>query len=72
METLSFPSIGTGAYGYPVERAAPVALGAIARHLRRGSGLRAVRVVCSDERTFAAYRGALAALTAEAESRRVA
>lgn len=31
---VAFPSISTGAYGYPVERAAGVALSAVAEHLR--------------------------------------
>ena len=33
LESVSFPSISTGAYGYPVEKAAMVALGAVSRYL---------------------------------------
>lgn len=62
LETVSFPSISTGAYGYPLEEAAPVALGAVAEHLRKGGGLRRVRFVLFDARTLAAYAKALDAL----------
>src|SRR4030067_472308 len=35
LQSIAFPSIGTGAYGYPVEEAAPVALFAVATFLRK-------------------------------------
>ena len=62
LKTVSFPSISTGAYGYPLDEAAEVALGAVAKHLRAGSGLRRVRFVLFDARTLAAYAKAIAAL----------
>ncbi len=34
-QTISFPSISTGAYGYPMAEAAAVALDAVVRHLER-------------------------------------
>lgn len=34
LRTVAFPAISTGVYGYPLEEAAPIALGAIAEHLR--------------------------------------
>ena len=33
--TISFPAISTGVYGYPLEEAAEIAVGAVAAHLRR-------------------------------------
>ncbi len=59
LKSVSFPSISTGAYGYPMEKAARVALATILEHLKAGSSLSLVQVVCFSEETFAAYRAAL-------------
>lgn len=59
-ETVSFPSISTGVYGYPVELAAPVAIGAVASFLRQRAGsVREVVFVLFDQATFAAYEDSL-------------
>lgn len=61
--TVSFPSISTGVYGYPVEKAAPAALSAVAEALRRPAcPVREAVFVLFDDATFAAYQAALAAL----------
>jgi O-acetyl-ADP-ribose deacetylase (regulator of RNase III) len=60
LRTLAFPSLSTGAYGYPLPEASPVALGAVAAHGSAGSKLSEVRFVLFDERTLDAYRQALA------------
>jgi len=59
---LAFPSISTGAYGYPLAPAARIALGTVVAHLRGGSGLAEVTFVLFAERTLAEYATALAAL----------
>ena len=60
LRTIAFPSISTGVYGYPVEKAAPVALGAVAAFLEKETGApERVRFVLFDEGTFEAYRAAL-------------
>lgn len=60
LASVSFPSIGTGAYGYPVSGAAAVALGTVARFLREEEAAPSrVRFVLFDEATFGAYRAAL-------------
>ena len=61
-KTVDFPSISTGVYGYPVDRAAKVALGAIAGYLGEHPEIERVRMVCFDSQTKAAYDAALAAL----------
>src|SRR5260221_67748 len=45
LETLAFPAISTGAYGYPKDEAARVALAAIRRALARDDAVREVRLV---------------------------
>jgi O-acetyl-ADP-ribose deacetylase (regulator of RNase III) len=45
IESVAFPSISTGAYGYPIAQAAGVALGAVSQHLAARSPLAEVRFV---------------------------
>lgn len=60
--TLAFPSISTGAFGYPVDRAAVVALSTVAEALGRAEQVREVRFVLFDEITFEQYKEASASL----------
>src|SRR3970040_263332 len=63
LQSIAFPSIGTGAYGYPVEEAAPVALSAVATFLRKkkkAPGL--VRFVLFNVETLRAYHEAIEGL----------
>jgi O-acetyl-ADP-ribose deacetylase len=62
LESVAFPSISTGAFGYPIEEAAPVALRAIADALRAARHVRLVRCVLFAEADLDAYRRALAAM----------
>ena len=59
MKTVSFPSISTGAYGYPIDEAANVALGAVVEWLRENDGLEEVRFVLYNERDLQTYVRAL-------------
>ena len=58
-ETVDFPSISTGVYHFPLEKAAEIAIGTIAAYLREHPEIRRVRMVCFDERTKAYYDRAL-------------
>lgn len=61
LKSISFPSISTGAYGYPVAEAAGVALKAIVDFLRsRETSLEEVYFVLYDEQTYNAYVNKLA------------
>jgi O-acetyl-ADP-ribose deacetylase (regulator of RNase III) len=62
LKTVSFPSISTGVYGYPVDKAAQVALGAIADFLKQNKSLEEIVFVLFDSRTFEAYQRALSEL----------
>ncbi|GAI24281.1 unnamed protein product, partial [marine sediment metagenome] len=58
LRSVSFPSISTGAYGYPLEAAARVALRAIIDYLREGASLKLVQLVCFAKEAFDAYKEA--------------
>lgn len=53
--SVSFPAISTGAYGYPTELAAPVALSATAAALDEFPQVELVRFVLFDERTYGIF-----------------
>ena len=59
IRTVSFPSVSTGANGYPVDRAARVALGEVISFLERGTGPEEVRFVLFDRPTYDAHAAAL-------------
>jgi O-acetyl-ADP-ribose deacetylase (regulator of RNase III) len=59
VRSLAFPSISTGAYGYPLADAAEVATGAVRAVLERGSPLVLVKWVLFSDRDLEAYRAAL-------------
>jgi len=60
LASISFPSISTGAYGYPVDKASRVAIRAVNAFLRQSvTSLREVVFVLFDSQTFRAYSLAL-------------
>jgi len=60
IKSLSFPSISTGVYGYPVDKAARVAVNAVTAFLSQGTtSVREVVFVLFDTKTFEAYLFAL-------------
>lgn len=58
VHTIAFPSISTGAYRFPLERAARIALSTVKEFLDKNSSIEEVRFVCFDSRTLNAYREA--------------
>ena len=61
-KSVDFPSISTGVYHVPLDRAADIAIGAIADFLKANPEIERVRMVCFDEKTKAHYGRALAQL----------
>lgn len=60
LTSVSFPSISTGAYGYPVEQAAVTAIETVVAFLReKETSLREVVFVLFDSRTYETYARAL-------------
>ena len=61
--SLSFPSISTGIYGYPIEKAAPVALLTVWTELDKQE-FREIRFVLHSEKDYAIYKQEMAQLLA--------
>jgi O-acetyl-ADP-ribose deacetylase (regulator of RNase III) len=61
LHSVAFPSISTGAYGYPLDEAALVALRAVRDYVAShpASGLQLVRFVLYGRRAYDAYEAAL-------------
>lgn len=59
LKTISFPSISTGAYGYPIGKASSVALKAVVEFLEKNRGIEEVRFVLHSERDLITYEEAL-------------
>lgn len=56
LRTIAFPSISTGAYGFPIERAANIAIKTVKKFLEKASVIREVRFVCYSSSDYDVYR----------------
>ena len=65
LRTVAVTSVSTGAYGYPVDQAARVALGTVIQFLEAAAPLDEVRFVLYDSRTYQAYETVLTELAEE-------
>lgn len=59
LKSLAFPSISTGAYGYPLKEAAPLALKTVVDYLKSHSDIQLVRFVLFGQEAYEAYEKAL-------------
>ena len=57
--SVSFPSISTGVYGYPVDKASGIALKTVAAFLSQNKSIKEVIFVLFDVRTYEVYAKAL-------------
>lgn len=57
--SIAFPSISTGIYGYPIERAATIAVHTVNSYLKQGSSLKEIIFCCFSEEDFHVYKKAL-------------
>ena len=55
IKTIAFPSISTGAYRFPIEKASKIALNEIRSFLTKNDTIEKVLVVCFDENTYNKY-----------------
>lgn len=64
LNSIAFPSISTGAYGYPIEDAAEIALKTVIDFIKTtNKGLNLVRFVLFSDRDFEVYKKTLKELT---------
>ena len=63
-KTVDFPSISTGVYHFPLDKASKIAIGTIAEFLKSHPEIDRVRMVCFDAGTKAHYDKAIAELEA--------
>ena len=55
-KTVAFPSISTGVYGFPIELAAPIAIGTVQDFLADETSIEEVRFVCFSGEDYAVYQ----------------
>ena len=67
-QSIALPSLGTGAYGYPLDRASRVALGTAIEFLRGNRAPALVKFVLFDNGAFGAFAAALEELSATGHS----
>lgn len=65
VKLIAFPSISTGAYGFPVDRASRIAITEIADFLGKDNFIEKVLIVCFNERAFDSYSRSLEELVVE-------
>ncbi|MBI5643358.1 MAG: O-acetyl-ADP-ribose deacetylase [Deltaproteobacteria bacterium] len=63
LKSIAFPSISTGAYGYPVEEAAGIAIKTVLEFVSAHKGLALIRFVLFSEADLKTYSQILAKLT---------
>lgn len=64
LRTIAFPSISTGVYGYPIKRAASIAVRTVSGFRQHGAALERVVFCCFSMDDLAVYQDALAQVVA--------
>ncbi len=59
LHTIAFPSISTGAYGFPIERAACIAVAEVKTFLEQNDTVEKVILVCYGRRAYEAHQAAI-------------
>lgn len=63
IRSISFPSLSTGAYGYPIEEASHIALTTVMEYLKEHPEIELVRFVLFGSEAYRAYENTLKELT---------
>jgi len=56
VETIAFPNISTGIYGFPKEKAAEIAIDTVTQFLSKNDQIKQVYFVCFDQENYELYR----------------
>ena len=64
IKSIAFPSISTGAYGYPIDKASEIAVKTVVDFIKTNKGLSLVRFVLFSNNDLKVYEEALERLTA--------
>jgi O-acetyl-ADP-ribose deacetylase len=56
VETIAFPNISTGVYGFPKQKAAEIAIYSVKKFLSENEQIKQIYFVCFDEENFELYR----------------
>ena len=64
VESIAFPSLSTGVYGYPLDLAAPIALRTIIEHIKEPTSLKQITCVLYGEESYQAFEQALTKIQA--------
>ena len=59
IKTIAFPSISTGVYSFPVERASKIAVREVKDFLEKNSSIKKIIFVCFDDKTYDVYKSIL-------------
>ena len=59
IRSIAFPAISAGAYGFPMDRAARIAVAEVKRFLETNSSMEKVILVCFGERAYRPYLSAI-------------
>jgi O-acetyl-ADP-ribose deacetylase (regulator of RNase III) len=59
LRSIAFPSISTGVYGYPIRRAAEIAVQAVQKQLARGTSVEELVFCCFSQSDLEVYLGLL-------------
>ncbi len=62
IKTIAFPSISTGVYGFPMERAAQISATEIKQFLEQDQTIKKVTLVCFGHRAYTIHRDAVQAV----------
>ena len=62
LQSVSFPSISTGAYGFPIEEASRIALSTVIDFLKKNGNPSLVRFILFSDKDYAVYSRTLSSL----------